>query len=175
MTVACGDDDGGSGPVDAATTADAAAADAAAADAAAADAAVDARVPDADLSDADPLAPDARPDAAVDATVDGPPTPPPPPVVEVDCASVTPTATVVINGSGNGYTITPSATIAVGQAALFRMPSRHNAVSGSPGQGDGKFTANFDATTCFRFDLAGTYPFFCGPHQFTGQLVVAGN
>jgi plastocyanin len=52
------------------------------------------------------------------------------------------------------------------------MPSAHNVVSGLPGHPDGRFTADFGTKTCIRFDEPGSYPFFCGPHRFTGVIVV---
>jgi plastocyanin len=52
------------------------------------------------------------------------------------------------------------------------MPAVHDAKSGVPGSPDDNFRAPFGTATCVRFDEAGTYPFFCEPHQFTGQIVV---
>lgn len=77
-----------------------------------------------------------------------------------------------VSAPGFAFTITPDNTIGVGQVARFTMPGTHSAVSGPPGQPDGLFTVGFNQTVCIRFNSAGTIPFYCNPHQFTGSLVV---
>lgn len=85
-------------------------------------------------------------------------------VVRVDCAGATIAATV----AAPGFAFEPQATmISAGQVVQFTMPVSHNAVSD-----EGMFTAGFNASTCFRFDAARTYPFHCEPHGFTGTIVV---
>ena len=107
------------------------------------------------------------------ATVDAPATidaPAVTTVVEVPCAGATIASEVT--APGFAFTITDS-TIAVDAIVRFTMPGSHSAVSGSPaGTADGKFTVSFNETKCLRFTAAGTYPFWCNPHQFTGSLTV---
>ncbi|MBK7078643.1 MAG: hypothetical protein IPH44_40890 [Myxococcales bacterium] len=91
-------------------------------------------------------------------------------VVEVPCAGATIASEV--SAPGFQFTITDS-TIAVDAIVRFTMPLSHSAVSGSPaGTNDGKFTVSFNETKCLRFTAAGTFPFWCNPHQFTGSITV---
>ena len=134
--------------VDAAVTIDAAAADAPSADAATVDAptATDARIVDAPV--------------AIDAAAA---------VVEVPCPA---SVASEVTAPGFAFTITDS-TVAVGAVVRFTMPASHSAVSGAtPGVADGLFTVGFNQTKCLRFTVAGTYPFWCNPHQFTGSITV---
>jgi len=95
-------------------------------------------------------------------------------VAEVDCASVTPDATVVVSSATGTAAYDPMTTnISVNGVVKFTMPGSHSAVSGSPpGTADGKFRVNFNETKCLRFTEAGTYPFWCDPHHFMGSIVV---
>lgn len=122
---------------------------------------IDARVVDAPtdgfIGDGDP--PDGPgPDAA------------PSTVVEVPCAGATIASEV--SAPGFAFEITVP-TIAVDAIVRFTMPPSHSAVSGSPaGTADGQFTVTFNETKCLRFTAAGTFPFWCNPHQFTGSITV---
>lgn len=114
--------------------------------------AIDAANPDADSPDA----------IAVDAMPSG--------VVEVSCAGINPAS--VVTAPGFSFSIT-QARITVDDVVRFTMPASHSAVSGSPaGVSDGKFEVGFNATKCFRFTIAGAYPFWCNPHQFEGSITV---
>ena len=85
-------------------------------------------------------------------------------VARVQCGGATIAGTV----TAFGFAFTPMATtISVGQVVQFMMSATHNAISD-----EGLFTADFNATVCYRFDAARTYPFHCGPHGFTGTIVV---
>jgi plastocyanin len=91
-------------------------------------------------------------------------------VVEVPCAGATIASEVT--APGFSFTITDS-TIAVDAIVRFTMPLSHSAVSGSPaGTADGQFMVGFNETKCLRFTAAGTFPFWCNPHQFTGSITV---
>jgi plastocyanin len=91
-------------------------------------------------------------------------------VTEVACAGATIASEV--SAPGFAFTITVP-TIAVDAVVRFTMPATHSAVSGSPaGTDDGKFSVGFSTTKCFRFTAAGSYPFWCNPHQFTGTITV---
>ena len=109
--------------------------------------------------------------AAIDAAgPDGPPSS----VVEVTPCPAQVASTVT--SPSFAYTIT-DATIAVNDVVKFEMPAIHNAVSGTVsqmggGSPDGKFTVGFGQTRCLRFTQAGSFPFYCSPHLFTGTITV---
>ncbi len=144
LLAGCGDDGSGPTPIDAAVI-DAAAIDAAAIDARPIDAGLDARMID-----------------AAPATV-----------VVVPCAGAAIASDVT--APGFAYTITDN-TVAVNAIVRFTMPGIHNAISGTVsggmGTADGQFRVDFSQTKCLRFTAAGTFPFYCGPHLFTGSLTV---
>ena len=142
----CGSDDE-STPIDAAT------ADTATVDAATVDAAHDAPT----VIDA-PLPVDATPVDAPASTV-----------VVVQCPGQVASE---VTAPGFSFVIT-DATIAVNDIVRFTMPGSHSAVSGAtPGVFDGVFRVEFNQTVCLRFTAAGTFPFWCNPHQFTGSITV---
>ena len=89
---------------------------------------------------------------------------PPTTVKTVDCASVTPTVTVMTLGLA--YNPTPS-TIPLGGIVKFVMPPQHNVSSATPG-----LAVDFGAATCLQFPLAGTYSFACATHGFMGTVIV---
>jgi plastocyanin len=85
-------------------------------------------------------------------------------VTKLTCAGASVAATV----TAPGFAFTPAtSTITAGQIVKFTMPATHNAVSDSA-----LFRADFNGDACFRFDTAGSYPFHCEPHLFTGTIVV---
>lgn len=90
-------------------------------------------------------------------------------VVEVPCAGATIASEVT--APGFAFAVTDD-TIAVGATVRFTMPSFHSAVSGPPGTPDGRFNVGFNETKCLHFTTAGSYPFYCNPHQFTATLTV---
>ncbi|MBK9034554.1 MAG: hypothetical protein IPL61_25355 [Myxococcales bacterium] len=93
-------------------------------------------------------------------------------VVEVPCAGATIASEVTAPGPGFNFVIT-QATIASGAVVRFMMPGVHSAVSGNtPGVADGLFSVGFSETKCFQFTAAGTFGFWCNPHQFTGSITV---
>lgn len=82
----------------------------------------------------------------------------------VPCAGLTPSATV----TAPGFAFTPmSVTVTAGQTVLFDMPATHNSISD-----DALWNANFNTRTCVRFNRTGTFGYICGPHRFTGNVVV---
>ena len=91
-------------------------------------------------------------------------------VMEVPCAGATIAATI----TAPGFAFTPmQSTVALNAVVQFTMPGSHSAVSGeTPGVDDGQFRVNFNETKCLRFTAAGTYGFWCNPHQFTGSITV---
>lgn len=82
----------------------------------------------------------------------------------VDCAEVTPAATVMTFGLA--YQPTP-VTITAGSTVEFVMPAQHNVSSTTPG-----LAVGFGARTCLRFPAPGTFTFNCTRHNFTGTVVV---
>ncbi len=95
-----------------------------------------------------------RPDGDLDTTVK-----------MVDCATVTPTVTVMT--AGLAYDPTPTQ-IAVGGIVRFVMPPQHNVSSATSG-----LAVNFGATQCLAFPIAGTYSFACSRHGFMGTVTVS--
>ena len=62
-----------------------------------------------------------------------------------------------------------SVTIAPGGLVHFQLEGIHNVVSTTPGE---NFSLGFGADACLQFDVAGTFTFKCGPHNFTGSVMV---
>lgn len=85
-------------------------------------------------------------------------------VVQVECASSTIAATVTTSG----FAYSPSSvSIGVGEVVELHPTSAHDVVSS-----DNLFSVGFGGDSCFRFDQAGSYDFFCAPHQFHGTINV---
>jgi hypothetical protein len=143
---------------------------------AAPDAAPDASLPDADPPDAPPDAP-LPPDAAPDAPPlpDAPPAPDaapdaPPPPVEIVLCPVAVAATITTTSSAY---VPPSTTINAGETIEFNPGGApHDMVSGTVASPDGLFATPTGDTVCLQFNVAGTYPFFCSVHTFTGSITV---
>lgn len=87
----------------------------------------------------------------------------------VSCTGVTPVQTITVTAAPFAYS-PASATINVGDVVHFSPTSSHPTQSGTGGTADGKFNVSSDA--CLKFTKAGTYPFFCIPHGFTGTITV---
>ncbi len=85
-------------------------------------------------------------------------------VKRVDCATVTPTVTVL--PLGLAYDPTP-AVVRVDAIVKFVMPPQHNVTSETSG-----LDVAFGATTCLQFPIAGIYSFACAAHNFSGSVVV---
>ena len=82
---------------------------------------------------------------------------------EVDATVTTP---------GFEFDVTPDATIPVDGIVHFDLGGGHNAQSGEPGAATEDFLVGFGGDVCLKFTQAGSYPFFCVPHLFTGSLTV---
>lgn len=129
------------------------------------DAATDAAAIDAPDSDA----PDATDATAEDAPIDA---------IRVDAM----TSVNVVQCPGNpdlaisaatGVYVPSTATINVNDVVRFTPGDpNHDMVSGTPGTPDGRFATPLGQTTCLRFTAAGTFPFFCTVHSFTGTITV---
>jgi len=90
-------------------------------------------------------------------------------VVTVDCASVTPAATIMETDGSFAFMPT-AATIMQNQAVKFITSTTHNIV---PNAGnDPGLTVPFNTTACLKFTAKGTFMFHCGPHGFQGTVTV---
>jgi plastocyanin len=104
--------------------------------------------------------------AAVDAGIDAMSS-----VSVVQCPG-NPDLTIGINGGGDAF-MPNTGTIPVNGVVEFDPNgTSHNMVSGTLPNGDGQFGTPTGQVTCLRFTVAGTYPFFCSLHSFTGTLTV---
>jgi hypothetical protein len=104
-----------------------------------------------------------------DGDPDAPPSNPPDAMVQlvrgVTCSG-TPAGPVTT--PGNSYAPN-SVTISAGGQVRFTLGATHNVVSTTPGQ---VFALPLGADTCLQFDGPGTFTYKCGPHSFTGTVVV---
>jgi len=91
-------------------------------------------------------------------------------VTSVTCPA-TPGGTITAVNGTNAYS-PATVTVAVDGVVKFVMPSSHNVVAGPNNTIDTGVAVAFSATTCLKFAKAGTYGFHCGPHGFTGTVVV---
>jgi len=91
-------------------------------------------------------------------------------VQTVDCATVTPAATVMTSDTNDTSYAPASTSITQGQVVKFVMSSTHN-VSPFPGN-DAGLTVGFGATGCLKFTSTGTFRFECSVHTFQGTVVV---
>jgi plastocyanin len=87
----------------------------------------------------------------------------------VSCGAAAPKETITVTAVPFAYSPATS-TINVGDVVHFMVTSSHPTDSGTGGTADGKFTVQSDS--CLKFTKAGTYPFFCAVHGFTGTLTV---
>jgi plastocyanin len=81
-----------------------------------------------------------------------------------------PAQTVTVTGTTTFAFSPMTFTINVNDVVHFNTTSMHPVASGAGGVADGKFSTNGDA--CFKFTAAGTFPFFCQVHGFTGAVTV---
>ncbi len=95
-------------------------------------------------------------------------------VQAVDCATVTPTATVSITGSSFNPA---AASIAVNGVVKWTNNDgiNHTVTSGTQGSADGIFDSGLatGSSVCLQFNNAGTYKYYCRIHTFmTGTVTV---
>jgi plastocyanin len=94
-------------------------------------------------------------------------------IATVDCATVTPAATVtttmMATPESDQY-MPKMSTITMGGVVKFVMPNAHN-VAANTGT-DAAVSVGFGETKCLRFTMPGTYNFHCVPHGFQGSVTV---
>jgi len=100
-------------------------------------------------------------DAAIDGASGG--------AVMVTCPA-TPAATVTTSDGSNAYS-PQMTTITQGQVVKFTMSSSHD-VAPLNASSDPNLKVGFGQERCFMFTAAGTFPFKCTPHGFTGSITV---
>ena len=93
---------------------------------------------------------------------------PPPTALTVDCATVTPVATITTTSGVFAYS-PPSATINVNDVVEFMMASSHNVVPDAT-MSDTGLHVGFGETKCLQFTVAGEFHFHCQPHGFHGVI-----
>jgi plastocyanin len=91
-------------------------------------------------------------------------------VVAVTCPATPAKAITALDSNDKTY-MPSSVSITVGQIVKFTMPSSHD-VEPNPAMSDPGLTVGFGQTKCLMFNHTGTFGFHCGPHQFTGTVVV---
>jgi plastocyanin len=75
--------------------------------------------------------------------------------------------------AATGAYVPMTATIDVNDIVRFTPGDPgHDMVSGTQPNADGLFDTVAGDTVCLRFSAAGTFPFFCQVHGFTGTLTV---
>ena len=101
-------------------------------------------------------------------TIDSPPSSS---VQAVSCAGATIAQTFTVTGTTSFMFSPMTATVPVNSIVEFNTTSFHPVQSGTPSAPDGKFGPT-TGDNCFKFTQAGTFPFFCNVHLFTGTLTV---
>jgi plastocyanin len=102
--------------------------------------------------------------------IDAPPPPPPATVIAVACPATPAKAITAIDSNDKTY-MPSSVSITMGQIVKFTMPSSHD-VEPNRAMSDPGLSVGFGETKCLMFNRTGTFGFHCGPHQFTGTVVV---
>lgn len=95
-------------------------------------------------------------------------------VQEVDCSTVTPTSTVIIQAFAFSPISAPTGTGGIVKWTNSDTAT-HSVTSGAPSAQDGKFdvTLPINTSKCLKFTTAGTFGYFCKFHTFmTGAVVV---
>ncbi len=75
--------------------------------------------------------------------------------------------------AATGAYVPQTPTISVNDVVRFTPGDpNHDMVSGSNNIPDGQFATTTGQITCLRFTAAGTFPFYCSVHLFTGTITV---
>jgi plastocyanin len=107
----------------------------------------------------------------IDAPTDAPPPIDAPSSVQIiSCTGANPIITI---NAGTFAFVPATPTITVNQVVEFIPGGPHSMTSGAPANSpDGLFATTIGQTACLRFTAAGTFPFYCNPHLFTGTITV---
>ncbi|MBA3391334.1 MAG: hypothetical protein H0T89_01765 [Deltaproteobacteria bacterium] len=89
--------------------------------------------------------------------------------VMVTCPA-TPDKTVTTSEASNTY-MPMMTTMNQGQVVRFMTSATHNVVALNA-TSDPALVVGFNQERCFMMTKTGTFPFKCGPHGFTGTIVV---
>jgi plastocyanin len=92
-------------------------------------------------------------------------------VQALSCSGITPAATVTVTGTTSFMFSPMTVSIHPNDVVRFMTSSFHPVQSGTPSAPDGKFGPT-SGDNCFKFTAAGTFPFFCNVHLFTGTVTV---
>ena len=92
-------------------------------------------------------------------------------VQPVSCTGASIAQTFTVTGTASFMFSPMTATVPVNSIVEFNTTSFHPVQSGTPSAPDGKFGPT-SGDNCFKFTQAGTFPFFCNVHLFTGTLTV---
>jgi plastocyanin len=92
--------------------------------------------------------------------------------VTVDCATNTPTATVIEMDTVDAF-MPMMTSINMGQVVKFTTSASHN-VKPNPiaPKTDAGLDVTFNTTKCLRFTATGTFGFMCSVHSFVGSVTV---
>jgi plastocyanin len=80
-------------------------------------------------------------------------------------------ATVMTSTTVDAY-VPMMTTVPVNAVVKFVMPGDHNVAPNTQTATDPALSVGFGETKCLKFNASGTYGFYCGPHGFTGSIVV---
>jgi plastocyanin len=102
-------------------------------------------------------------------TVDAAPDAPPVPVTKL--SSCPPSVAATVTDSSTMF-IPKDSPILAGQVVKFVITAEHFVLPNTLTTTDPALMIARGETACFRFDVAGTYGFFCGAHGFAGTITV---
>jgi plastocyanin len=88
-----------------------------------------------------------------------------------DIACPTTAVPTVATTTGQFAYMPATTTIATGGIVKFTTSSEHDVEPNASGSDVG-LAVDFNTTKCLHFTAPGSYGFHCGPHQFTGTIVV---
>ncbi len=127
------------------------------------------QVVDAPVTDA-PLVVDAP---VIDAPTDAPPPIDAPSSVQVVQCPGNPDLTIGVNTGGSAFMPSTGTINANGVVRFDPGGTFHNMTSGTPPNSpNGLFATPNSQVACLRFTVAGSFPFYCSIHGFTGTITV---
>ena len=91
-------------------------------------------------------------------------------VVEVTCPT-TADGMVTVNASGDAY-VPKTQTVPVNAIVKFVITGGHDATPNPQTTTDPGLKVGLGQTKCLKFTAAGSYGFYCSPHDFSGTITV---